>query len=144
MKNGFPKHYQYEKVDINNLTLGYNRIFDGEEKVLRNDILVTFYLIVWVFFFISLHVSINSEFEYRSLFRQIRSRFGSALTLLDVNLDGMVDLVVGASSYGNTNYLDYNVRTCTKENKQRKTNKNKNRRKIMIFIHPFMCSLFSK
>nr|XP_022313373.1 phosphatidylinositol-glycan-specific phospholipase D-like isoform X1 [Crassostrea virginica] len=72
MKNGFPKHYQYEKVDINNLTLGYNRIFDGEEK--------------------------------------IRSRFGSALTLLDVNLDGMVDLVVGASSYGNTNPLDYNGR----------------------------------
>ena len=50
MKNGFPKHYQYEKVDINNLTLGYNRIFDGEEKVLRNDISVTFYLIVWFFF----------------------------------------------------------------------------------------------
>ena len=67
MKNGFPKHYQYEKVDINNLTLGYNRIFDGEEKVLRNDISITFYLIV--FFFISLHVSINSQFEYRSLFR---------------------------------------------------------------------------
>ena len=126
MKNGFPKHYQYEKVDINNLTLGYNRIFDGEEKVLRNDILVTFYLIVWVFFFISLHVSINSQFEYRSLFRQIRSRFGSALTLLDVNLDGMVDLVVGASSYGNTNPLDYNVRICIKKQRKKKQKPKKN------------------
>nr|XP_022316784.1 phosphatidylinositol-glycan-specific phospholipase D-like [Crassostrea virginica] len=72
MKNGFPQHYLFDKEDINNLTLGYNRIFDGEEK--------------------------------------IRSRFGSALTLLDVNLDGMVDLVVGASSYGNTNPLDYKGR----------------------------------
>ena len=136
MKNGFPKHYQYEKVDINNLTLGYNRIFDGVEKVLRNDISITFYLIGF-FFFISLHVSINSQFEYRSLFRQIRSRFGSALTLLDVNLDGMVDLVVGASSYGNTNPLDYNVRICTKENKQRKTNKNKKPKKNNDFYSSF-------
>ena len=50
----------------------------------------------------------------------MRSRFGSALTLLDVNLDGMVDLVVGASSYGNTNPLDYNVRICIKKTKKKK------------------------
>ena len=133
MKNGFPKHYQYEKVDINNLTLGYNRIFDGVEKVLRNDISITFYLIG----FFSFRSMYQSTHNLNTLFRQIRSRFGSALTLLDVNLDGMVDLVVGASSYGNTNPLDYNVRICTKENKQRKTNKNKKPKKNNDFYSSF-------
>ncbi|XP_061168094.1 phosphatidylinositol-glycan-specific phospholipase D-like [Saccostrea echinata] len=72
-ENGFPRPGKYfDYVDINNLTIGYNRIFDGEKGV--------------------------------------QSRFGSSVTLLDVNLDGMVDLVVGASSYGSTSPLDYNGR----------------------------------
>ncbi|XP_048759093.1 phosphatidylinositol-glycan-specific phospholipase D-like isoform X2 [Ostrea edulis] len=71
--NGFQRLHKYDEyIDINNLTLGFNRIFDGEEKK--------------------------------------QSRFGSSLALLDVNLDGMLDLAIGASSYGNTNPLDYNGR----------------------------------
>lgn len=32
-KNGYPKGYIYEGVNINNATLGYNQIFDGEKEV---------------------------------------------------------------------------------------------------------------
>lgn len=69
-KNGYPKGYYYDSVNINNATLGYNEIFDGEKEK--------------------------------------HSRFGSSIALLDVNLDGNVDLAVGASSYGDSGPLDYN------------------------------------
>lgn len=32
-KNGYPKGYYYDSVNINNATLGYNEIFDGEKEV---------------------------------------------------------------------------------------------------------------
>lgn len=54
-KNGYPKGYYYDSVNINNATLGYNEIFDGEKEVgnllwfvivgdfLFNDSLVTYH-----------------------------------------------------------------------------------------------------
>nr|XP_022318177.1 phosphatidylinositol-glycan-specific phospholipase D-like [Crassostrea virginica] len=57
-------------VDIDNVTLGYNRVLEG------------------------------NTLEY--------SRFGDALAVLDVNLDGNMDIVVAASSLSYKGLLDYN------------------------------------
>lgn len=32
-KNGYLKGYYYDSVNINNVILGYNEIFDGEKEV---------------------------------------------------------------------------------------------------------------
>lgn len=59
-KNGYLKGYYYDSVNINNVILGYNEIFDGEKEVgnllwfvivgdfLFNDFLVIYY---WGFLF---------------------------------------------------------------------------------------------
>ena len=42
---------------------------------------------------------------------QMESQFGSSVTCLDVNQDGVLDLVVGAPGFGNSDVDDHNVKT---------------------------------
>ena len=40
---------------------------------------------------------------------QIQSRFGTSVVLIDINLDGIDDLVIGSPAYYNSSPVDYNV-----------------------------------
>lgn len=40
----------------------------------------------------------------------MESQFGSSVTCLDVNQDGVLDLVVGAPGFGNSDVDDHNVK----------------------------------
>ena len=40
---------------------------------------------------------------------KMESQFGSSVTCLDVNQDGVLDLVVGAPGFGNSDLDDHNV-----------------------------------
>lgn len=56
-KNGYPKGFIYEGVNINNATLGYNRIFDGEKEVGN---LLWFVIVVFRFVNGTSHISLGS------------------------------------------------------------------------------------
>lgn len=60
-KNGYPKGYYYDSVNINNATLGYNEIFDGEKEVGN---LLWFLIVV---FFVSCYVNDSLVTYHRGL-----------------------------------------------------------------------------
>jgi hypothetical protein len=41
----------------------------------------------------------------------MQSRFGSSVTVLDVNVDGVDDILIGSPAFWNKSPLDYNVST---------------------------------
>lgn len=54
---------------------------------------------------------------------KMESQFGSSVTCLDVNQDGVLDLVVGAPGFGNSDVDDHNVKMYSNSLKEKRLQK---------------------